>query len=102
MKNHLTITIENNQFVVSETKTVIENNVLSKTGDFKELVEIVKAAGYKTAKFSDEAKIFKADLIKKQKALGNVKRQEREAKRKERKIAQIAKLEEKLAKLKSA
>jgi predicted nucleic acid-binding Zn-ribbon protein len=106
MKNHLTVTIENNEFVISETVTIIQTNQISKTNDFKELAKVIENAGYKTAQFSDEAKIFKQSLIKLSKVKNDVKRQERQARMRQRVAdtkarveARIAALNEKLEKL---
>jgi hypothetical protein len=99
MKNYLTVTIENNEFVINETRTVIQSDNVAKTSSFAELKKIIETAGYKNAKFSDEAKIFKQSLAKSMKQQNDVKRQEREAKKAERKQAQEAKLVERMAKL---
>jgi hypothetical protein len=99
MKNYLTVTIENDQFIINETRTVVQSDNVAKTSSFAELKKIIETAGYKTAKFSDEAKIFKQSLAKSMKQQNDVKRQEREAKKAERKQAQEAKLVERMAKL---
>jgi hypothetical protein len=99
MKNYLTVTIENNEFVINETRTVVKSDNVAKTSSFAELKKIIETAGYKNAKFSDEAKIFKQSLAKSLKQQNDVKRQEREAKKAERKQAQEAKLVERMAKL---
>jgi len=99
MKNYLTVTIENDQFVINETRTVIQSDNVAKTSSFAELKKIIETAGYKNAKFSDEAKVFKQSLAKSMKQQNDVKRQEREAKKAERKQAQEAKLVERMAKL---
>jgi hypothetical protein len=99
MKNYLTVTIENNEFVINETRTVIQSDNVAKTSSFAELKKIIETAGYKNAKFSDEAKVFKQSLAKSMKQQNDVKRQEREAKKAERKQAQEAKLVERMAKL---
>ncbi len=99
MKNYLTVTIENNEFVINETRTVVQSDNVAKTASFAELKKIIETAGYKTAKFSDEAKTFKQSLAKSIKQQNDVKRQEREAKKAERKQAQEAKLVERMAKL---
>jgi hypothetical protein len=99
MKNYLTVTIENDQFVINETRTVVQSDNVAKTASFAELKKIIETAGYKNAKFSDEAKIFKQSLAKSMKQQNDVKRQEREAKKAERKQAQEAKLIERMAKL---
>jgi hypothetical protein len=99
MKNYLTVTIENNEFVINETRTVIQSDNVAKTSSFAELKKIIETAGYKNARFSDEAKIFKQSLAKSMKQQNDVKRQEREAKKAERKQAQEAKLVERMAKL---
>jgi hypothetical protein len=99
MKSYLTVTIENDQFVINETRTVVQSDNVAKTASFAELKKIIETAGYKNAKFSDEAKIFKQSLAKSMKQQNDVKRQEREAKKAERKQAQEAKLIERMAKL---
>jgi hypothetical protein len=99
MKNYLTVTIENDQFVINETRTVVQSDNVAKTSSFAELKKIIETAGYKNAKFSDEAKVFKQSLAKSMKQQNDVKRQEREAKKAERKQAQEAKLVERMAKL---
>jgi hypothetical protein len=81
MKNYLTVTIENDQFVINETRTVVQSDNVAKTSSFAELKSIIETAGYKNAKFSDEAKIFKQSLAKSMKQQNDVKRQEREAKK---------------------
>ena len=99
MKNHLTVAIENNEFIISETVTIIQTNQISKTTDFKELAKIIETAGYKTAQFSEEAKIFKQSLIKLSRVTNNAKRLEREAKKAERVAIAKAKVEARIAKL---
>ena len=99
MKSYLTVTIENDQFVINETRAVVQSDNVAKTASFAELKKIIETAGYKTAKFSDEAKTFKQSLAKSMKQQNDVKRQEREAKKAERKQAQEAKLVERMAKL---
>jgi len=99
MKNQLTVTIQNDKFVLTETKMVLETKTVGETEDFKELSEIVTSLGYKNAKFSDEAKIFKVSLIKRMKAQNDVKRQEREAKKAERVAAAKARVEARIAAL---
>ncbi len=109
MKNFLTVTVVDNQFVITESRMVVQNTELTRTGDYKELVELIKTSGYKSASFTEEAKIFKQSVQKAMRLANDTKRQEREAKKaarlakqEERKSAQIAKLQAKLAKLQSA
>ena len=102
MKNKLTVTVVDNQLVLSETRTIIQETELTRTTDLVELSTLIQTAGYKSATFSDEAKELKQSIVKAARVANNVKRQAAEAKRKERKIEQIRKLEEKLAKLRSA
>jgi chromosome segregation ATPase len=99
MKSYLTVTIENDQFVINETRTVVQSDNVAKTASFAELKKIIETAGYKTAKFSDEAKIFKQSLAKSMKQQNDVKRQEREAKKAERVAAAKARVEARIAKL---
>jgi hypothetical protein len=103
MKNQITVTLVDNKFVLTETRTVITETVLTSTDNTGELSTFISNSGYKNAKFSEDAKIeFKrlereAKLAYKLK--NDVKRQEREAKKAERKQAQEAKLIERMAKL---
>lgn len=99
MKNYLTVTLQNNEFVINETRTVVQSDNVAKTTSFAELKTIIETAGYKTAKFSDEAKIFKQSLTKSMKQQNDVKRQEREAKKAERVAAAKARVEARIAAL---
>jgi len=113
MKNQLNVTLSNGKLVLTETKVVITENVLTETMDPVELSNIIQANGYKSAKFTDEAKAefrrIEKEIKAANKAKKDVKRQEREAKKAERaklqesKIAaRMAKLQAQLDKIKSA
>jgi sensor histidine kinase YesM len=113
MKNQLNVTLSNGKLVLTETKVVITENVLTETMDPVELSNIIQANGYKSAKFTDEAKAefrrIEKEIKAANKAKNDVKRQEREAKKAERaklqesKIAaRMAKLQAQLDKIKSA
>ena len=110
MKNQITVTLVDNQFVLTETKTVIEVNVLTKTENTSELTSFISNSEYKSAKFSEDAKTRFRFLEQQAKAefklKNDVKRQERQARMKQRvadtkaKVeARIAALNEKLEKL---
>ena len=103
MKNQLNVTLSNGKLVLTETKVVITENVLTETMDPVELSNIIQANGYKSAKFTDEAKAefrrIEKEIKAANKAKNDVKRQEREAKKAERIKLQESKIAAKMAKL---
>jgi hypothetical protein len=103
MKNQLNVTLSNGKLVLTETKVVITENVLTETMDPVELSNIIQANGYKSAKFTDEAKAefrrIEKEIKAANKAKKDVKRQEREAKKAERTKLQESKIAERMAKL---
>ena len=103
MKNQLNVTLVNGKLVLTETKVVITENVVLETLDTFELAALVQTLGYKTAKFTDEAKAEYRKIEKEIKIANRLakdtKRQEREAKKAERVAAAKARVEERIAKL---
>lgn len=101
MKNMLNVTVENNQFVLSE---VVYQPVEKQIGTFKtqrELTELAKAKNYTRANLTPEAKA----LIKSQLDAERTARKESFEARKSaaaaKKAERIARMEAQLAKLKS-
>ena len=103
MKNQITVTLIDNKFVLTETKTVITETVLTQTDNTGELSSAISNSGYKNAKFSEDAKIEFKRLEREAKLAyklaNDVKRQEREAKKAERVAAAKARVEARIAKL---
>ena len=106
MKNQLNVTFTNNQFVLKETKTVVTETVLAETLDTKAITEAIVAAGYKSAKFTADAKeqfklVANADKIA-AKAAKESQRKEKQALRESKKAEKLAQLDAKIAKLQEA
>jgi Zn-dependent M32 family carboxypeptidase len=103
MKNQLLVTFENNQFVLTELKQIVSTAVLIETLDTTELSNIIQTAGYKNAKFSEDAKgefrKIEREIKAANKLKNDVKRQEREAKKAERIKLKESKIAERMAKL---
>jgi hypothetical protein len=103
MKNQLLVTFENNQFVLTELKQIVSTAVLVETLDTKELSNVIQTAGYKNAKFSEDAKgefrRIEREIKNANKLKNDVKRQEREAKKAERIKLKESKIAERMAKL---
>lgn len=103
MKNQLNVTLSNGKLVLTETKVVITENVLTETLDTVELSNIIQANGYKSAKFTEEAKAefrkIEKEIKLANKFKNDAKRQEREAKKAERVAAAKARVEARIAKL---
>lgn len=99
MKSTLFIKLVNGKFSLVEQKMVVAETELALTENYADLAEIITTAGYKNAKASPEAKAAYAEMKKAMRLASDVKRQERIAKQKAKLEAQIAKSQEKLAKL---
>jgi Zn-dependent M32 family carboxypeptidase len=103
MKNQLNVTFENGKLILTETKVVITETVLIETLDTTELSNVIQTAGYKNAKFSEDAKgefrKIEREIKAANKLKNDVKRQEREAKKAERIKLKESKIAERMAKL---
>ena len=103
MKNQITVTLVDNKFVLTETRTVITETILTQTDNTGELSTFISNSEYKSAKFSDDAKLEFRRLEREAKLAyklqNDVKRQEREAKKAERVAAAKARVEARIAAL---